>query len=130
MWQLTTSFIFLELLTHFFRIYDTNAGQSELDQFLSNTGIELKPFSKQSLALASAGWMQYRTQYTKRNVQCPKCGTMNIFTCSRCNKEVLWRNHLITDFLIGGHATDLGERLLSRDRGYYRNYFPDLEVVY
>lgn len=39
------------------------------------------------------------------------------------------RSRLISDFLVGGHAQALADRLLTRDRGFYRTYFTGLEVV-
>ncbi|RIK09894.1 MAG: VapC toxin family PIN domain ribonuclease [Acidobacteria bacterium] len=39
------------------------------------------------------------------------------------------RDRVIADFLIGGHASVGGFRLLTRDRGFYERYFDDLEVI-
>lgn len=39
------------------------------------------------------------------------------------------RKRLVVDFLIGAHATTATDRLLTRDRGFYRRYFDGLEVL-
>lgn len=39
------------------------------------------------------------------------------------------RERIIADFLIGGHAATAADRLLTRDRGFYRRYFSDLSIV-
>jgi predicted nucleic acid-binding protein len=38
------------------------------------------------------------------------------------------RNRIMTDFLIGGHALEQAHQLLSRDRGFYQNYFTGLKI--
>ena len=39
------------------------------------------------------------------------------------------RNRIASDFLIGAHALTEAERLLTRDRGFYRKYFSGLKVL-
>ena len=39
------------------------------------------------------------------------------------------RERIITDFLIGAHAALKAERFLTRDRGFYRSYFPSLHIL-
>lgn len=37
------------------------------------------------------------------------------------------RKRIISDFLIGAHAAALADTFLTRDRGFYASYFPELK---
>lgn len=39
------------------------------------------------------------------------------------------RRRIVADFLIGAHGASVADRLLSRDRGFYRKHFETLTVV-
>ena len=81
--------------------FPSDTGFSEALRVL---GIEFSPVSVVAANLAGANWKKYRAGGGRRE-------------------------RVMADFMIGAHATTQCDRLLTRDRGYYRKYFASLTVL-
>lgn len=99
-----------------------------LTRFLTDTAIVLLPSLPTSLSTAGERWRRYASDKS-RAFQCSRCGFTFSLSCPRCGNELHYRCHIISDFLIGAHASNQAGVLLSRDRGFYRPYFPELRVI-
>jgi predicted nucleic acid-binding protein len=113
--------VYAELAAHF-------PSQHELDRFLTDTGIEIVPPSSAALARAGRTWAHYRRQRDD-TFCCPQCGHTQRTRCESCGATLQGRQRLLSDFLIGAHAVSHADRLMTRDRGYYRTYFPELSLL-
>lgn len=78
--------------------------QTECDRFLDENAIRVEALMRESLFAASRAWGVYRRQGGHRT-------------------------RILSDFLIGAHAQHQAMRLLSRDRGFYKERFPKLDLV-
>ena len=86
---------------------ETRAAFSSDDDFLRalrTLGVGFSTQTEQAATLAGIAWKKYRAGGGKRN-------------------------RVIADFVIGAHAASQCDRLLTRDRGYYKKYFGGLVVV-
>jgi predicted nucleic acid-binding protein len=99
-----------------------------LTDFISDTEIYLVKSSPEAMWQASRAWKSY-TQNRSDAFRCPKCGNADGLNCSSCGAAIVGRQHIISDFLIGGHAMAHAGTLLTRDRGCYNRYFPTLKLV-
>lgn len=78
--------------------------QGECDEFLTANQIRVEALSRAAHFAAGRAWRRYRRQGGSRE-------------------------RIITDFLVGAHAEVQANRLLTRDRGFYRKLFPSLSVL-
>ena len=77
------------------------AERTALDRALRGIGATLSPISSSIAYEAGLRWKQYRAAGGPRN-------------------------RIIADFLIGAHALAAADTFLTRDRGFYATYFPEL----
>jgi predicted nucleic acid-binding protein len=99
-----------------------------MTRFMIQTGIRLESSDPRTLRLAGSVWSQYIMR-RPRNLICPQCGTTNQVPCRNCGETLRVRQHMVADFIIGAHAQRQAECLITRDRGYFRTYFPDLKLI-
>ena len=111
--------VYAELAVHF-------PQQETLDRFLTDTGLRLESCKADALYRAGKGWSEYIRR--RPALACPQCGATQELHCDKCGASVQPRQHVVADFIIGAHALAQADQLLTRDRGYYATYFPELAL--
>jgi hypothetical protein len=97
-----------------------------VDFFLSDLGIQVELCNKADFSYAGEKWLQY---CRRRRFVCPACGKTIAQTCPHCRKNIRFRQHILSDFVIGAFSELHCDGLLTRDYGYYRTYFPKLKQL-
>ena len=85
-------------------IYPAFGDKQLLDNFLGDWQLDFVPSSRASAILAGRHFAHYLERGGKRA-------------------------RIVADFVIGAHAAIHADRLITRDRGYLRDYFSDLVLL-
>ncbi len=103
---------------------------TELASRLTEAGIDIDDrWDLEIWTHAAAAFTRYMKTGHRAGSACPHCGTHQRLRCRCCHAELGWPKHVLSDFLIGGHALHYECSLLTHDAEPYRAFFPDLHVV-
>lgn len=95
----------------------------DIDLFLSEMDISVEELTKQDFGYAGTAWSEY---CKRRRLRCPSCGKTIPLSCHHCHGKFNYLQHIISDFIIGAFSELHSDGILTRDHGYYKTYFPQL----
>jgi predicted nucleic acid-binding protein len=105
---ITPAVVFAELMPQF------NGDARLVASFLNAHTVKIIALDLEAVSIAGDRWMAYLKRKSK--ARCPKCGY-----------RLSTKEHFLSDFYIGGFALAKCDAILTRDRGIYRKYFPELQ---
>ena len=78
-----------------------------------------QPGKRRQVLVEHRYWLDEWKRKGKKKVKCLQCGN-----------QLVYRAHFPSDFFIGGFSSTKCDAMITRDRGIYKKYFPNLVWVW